>query len=138
MNTIRTTIRVSFQILLGAVLIGALAGAILLAAAPDIHLMWGDADFDGTRGIALAAVCGGVAAMVLALVFIVLVTVLGVVLPAVLVIVLLVLAAVIVAVAISAVGSVALACAPFLMVGFGCVLLFRALVRRVSTPLPPH
>lgn len=138
MNTIRNTVRVSFQILLGVALIGALAGAILSVAAPDIHVMWGDADFDGCAGIALAALGGSVAALVVALVFAVLVAVLGVVVPAVLIVLLLVLAAVIVALAISAVGSVALACAPFLMVGFGCVLLFRALLRRMHPPLPHH
>jgi hypothetical protein len=137
-NTIRNTVRVSFQILLGVALIGALAGAILSVAAPDIHVMWGDADFDGSAGIALAALAGSVAALVVALVFAVLIAVFGVVLPAVLIVLLLMLAAVIVALVISAVGGVALACAPFLMVGFGCVLLLRALVRRVNPAMPHH
>jgi hypothetical protein len=134
-NTIRTTIRVSFQILLGVALVGAVAGAILSTAAPDIHVMWGDADFDGAGGIALAAFAGSIAALVVALVFALLLTLVGVVLPAVLAVLLLVIAAVIVALALGAVGSVAVACAPFLMVGFGCVLLFRALIRRTSGPM---
>ncbi len=136
MSAIKTTIRVSFQILLGLALVGAIAGAILSSTAPDIHVMWGDADFDGAGGVALAALAGSIAALVVALVFAVLLTVVGVVLPAVLLVLLLVIAAVMVALALSAVGSVAVACAPFLMVGFGCVLLFRALVRRTSNPMP--
>jgi hypothetical protein len=135
MNAIRNTVWVSFQILLGVTLMGALAGAILCTTAPDIHVMWGDADVDGAAGVALAALAGSIAALVVALVFALLLAVLGVVLPAVLVVLLLVLAAIIVALAVSALGSVAVACAPFLMVGFGCVLLFRALIRRTNGPM---
>ncbi len=123
-------LRVTFQMLFGALLLGAVGGALYMAFGPDLNITLGDQDLSGPGAVVLGAVVGGVMALVLAMLLTLVLAIVGLVIPAVLCVVIVALALVAVGLVLGALGGLAAASAPFLLVGVACVLLFRALTRR--------
>ena len=133
-HRLRNAFVFSFKVALVLALLGALVGALLVGFVPDCHVLWGDDLIDGASAVGFGALGGAIAMIVLSLVTFFLIALFGLVLPTLLLAVLLLVALVIVVVALSTLGGLALAFSPLLLVGFGCVLLLRALFGRPRNP----
>jgi hypothetical protein len=129
-------VRAALKLMLGFALLGALAGALLMVYMPETKVVFGDTVLDPPLAVAVGALTGAVSGVIATVLLFVLAAVLGLVVPAILAFALLFVAFALALTALCVVGGVALAFSPFLLLGFGCVLLFRALSRRGPGPEP--
>jgi hypothetical protein len=137
MNTqrIRRAVSFGFKTMFALALMGALIGALVIGFAPsDWHVLWGDSVIDGADAVGAGALAGAITAIVLFAVGCFMIALFGVVLPTILLALLVLVALLLATVAISALGGLALAFSPLLLLGFGCVLLLRALFGRPRSP----
>lgn len=137
----RTALRLSFHLMVGLMVLGALAGiALSLGHFDGSYIQWDDNVIEGPTSLLICAAVGGLVGVCLAVCIAIVAALVGVIVPLfVALVVCAVVIALIVALA-SVLGSVAVAFSPVLLLGLGCVLLIRAIGRKsVNRPqsLPP-
>jgi hypothetical protein len=135
----KAVFRLTFHFFVGLMVLGAIIGlAVAVSNFNGVTFKWDDTVIEGTTSWVVGALVGAVVGMCVAVTLALVATLVGVIVP-------LIIAAVLAAVGIAVIialagvlGSVALALSPVLLLGFGCVLLARAITRRskASEPLP--
>jgi hypothetical protein len=133
----KIALRLTFHLVVGLMVLGAIAGIVLAVSGfGGGKIEWDDTVVEGATSWIVSGLVGALVGICVAAVIAVVATLVGVIVPILIVAVLAAAAIAIVIAFASVLGSVALALAPVLLLGFGCVLLFRAIAGRSKTPQP--